>query len=134
MGKAKAKREFDLEDFPGQPLKLTISSSHGEPLSRFNTHGYDLLTYLIPSGIVHFSKISHSPRSSLHRDDPSGHLFCNQQLPDTLRPHQTFSWNLADRGIMDLVKYTTVTKREGRLTEKAGQAGSSGTWRQNSRK
>lgn len=80
MGKAKATREFDLEDFPGQPLKLTISASHGEPLSGCNTRGYDLLTCLIPSGTVHFSKISHSPCSSLHRDDPSGHLFCNQQL------------------------------------------------------
>lgn len=48
MGKAKTTKELDLEDFLGQSLKLTISSSHGEPVSGFNTCGYDLLTCLIP--------------------------------------------------------------------------------------
>lgn len=133
VGKGKATENLILKTSQGQSLKLT-TSSHCEPLSGFHSCGCDLLTCLIPSGGSPIFQSYPVLWAALHTMAfHQGHCSSNQQLQrhSDLARHCN---NRPHRRIVDLEKYTTVTKREDRLIEKAEQARGCRMWWQNSRK
>lgn len=73
----------------GQSLKLTISSSHCEPLSGFNNCGCDLLTCLIPSGGSPIFKAIRGSKQLFAVPVHQRHLPQQSAAPNGLRPHQT---------------------------------------------